>query len=73
MPVDPYSGGPLVYRRAGDNYVLYSIGQDGDDDGGQFGTVGEMLSQGFDLDLDVYNRFKPPVGARQKPQEQPEP
>ena len=31
---DPYSARPLCYRRAGDEFVLYSVGEDGDDDGG---------------------------------------
>jgi hypothetical protein len=32
--IDPYSGRPLVYRRTGEDFVLYSVGIDGDDDGG---------------------------------------
>jgi hypothetical protein len=35
MPQDPYSGKPLVYRREATGYVLYSVGSDGQDDGGQ--------------------------------------
>ena len=35
VPIDPYSGRPLVYRRTGDGYLLYSVGLDGVDDGGQ--------------------------------------
>jgi len=34
LPMDPYSDGPLVYRRQGDDFVLYSFGADFDDDGG---------------------------------------
>ncbi|MBN1437485.1 MAG: hypothetical protein JW936_10470 [Sedimentisphaerales bacterium] len=34
LPGDPYSGGSLVYRRDGDEFVLYSLGADFDDDGG---------------------------------------
>jgi len=34
IPVDPYRGQPLVYRRANDRYSLYAVGSDGNDDGG---------------------------------------
>lgn len=32
---DPFSRGPLLYRRTGTGYVLYSAGPNGKDDGGQ--------------------------------------
>jgi hypothetical protein len=40
VPVDPWSGGPLVYRRieetaGGWEYMLYSVGNDRTDDGGK--------------------------------------
>jgi len=35
VPQDPYSGEPLVYRREAAKYVLYSVGPDGQDDGGK--------------------------------------
>jgi hypothetical protein len=34
VPVDPFSGRPLVYRETKSGYVLYSVGPDGRDDGG---------------------------------------
>lgn len=34
VPLDPYDGKPLRYRRLADGVVVYSIGQDGTDDGG---------------------------------------
>jgi len=34
LPMDPYSDGPLVYRRLDDGFTLYSFGPDFDDDGG---------------------------------------
>lgn len=34
MPFDFYRGGPLTYRIIEDNFILYSFGQDFDDDGG---------------------------------------
>lgn len=35
VPLDPFSGKPLVYRREAAKYVLYSVGPDSQDDGGQ--------------------------------------
>jgi hypothetical protein len=34
LPSDPYSDGPLRYERRGDDFVLYSVGEDFTDDGG---------------------------------------
>lgn len=34
VPIDPFSGHPLIYARKGPDYVLYSIGPDGRDDHG---------------------------------------
>jgi len=34
VPDDPYSDGALKYERRGDEFVLYSLGEDFDDDGG---------------------------------------
>ncbi|MBP7053674.1 MAG: hypothetical protein KBE65_21910 [Phycisphaerae bacterium] len=34
VPLDPWSGKPLVYRPAGDSFILYGCGLDFDDDGG---------------------------------------
>ena len=35
MPFDPCAGAPLRYVPQGDDYLLYSVGPDGRDDGGQ--------------------------------------
>jgi hypothetical protein len=35
MPQDIYGDGPLVYRRDGDNFILYSRGINFTDDGGK--------------------------------------
>jgi hypothetical protein len=35
VPEDPFSGQPLVYRAQGTNWLLYSVGPDGVDDGGK--------------------------------------
>ena len=34
IPEDPLTGKPLLYEVASDSYVVYSVGTDGDDDGG---------------------------------------
>ena len=34
LPIDPYGPGTLTYKRAGDDFTLYSFGADFDDDGG---------------------------------------
>lgn len=33
-PIDPFSGRPFIYERRGDGYLLYSVGSNGVDDGG---------------------------------------
>jgi hypothetical protein len=35
LPLDPFSGKPLIYRPQGTNWLLYSVGPDGVDDGGK--------------------------------------
>lgn len=34
LPLDPFSGLPLVYRKVGQDFLLYSLGPDLEDDGG---------------------------------------
>jgi hypothetical protein len=34
IPEDPITGKPLLYRAASDAYMVYSLGPDGKDDGG---------------------------------------
>ena len=57
VPQDPHSGKPLVYRRDAKGYVLYSVGPDGRDNGGQ---PGEHFEPGTDMLLD-----KPPEGEEE--------
>jgi len=38
IPIDPYSGRPLGYRKTADGFLLYSWGVNLKDDGGQLGT-----------------------------------
>lgn len=38
IPIDPFSGAPIAYRKTNDDFLLYSFGEDLDDDGGQPAT-----------------------------------
>jgi hypothetical protein len=42
VPQDPFAGKPLIYRPQGTNWLLYSVGPDGVDDGGR--PVGRSVS-----------------------------
>lgn len=35
VPVDPFTGKPLVYRREGKGFIVYSVGSNLKDDGGR--------------------------------------
>jgi len=35
VPVDPFTGQPLVYRREGEGFIVYSLGSNQKDDGGR--------------------------------------
>lgn len=37
LPMDPFSDKPLVYRKKGDDFILYSVGYNFTDDGGKWG------------------------------------
>jgi hypothetical protein len=41
VPSDPFTGRPLIYRPQGTNWLVYSVGEDGVDDGGK--RVGRPL------------------------------
>ena len=45
VPDDPFSAGPLVYRRVGDDFMLYSFGRNFTDDGGE-AAEGNSLGTG---------------------------
>lgn len=44
VPMDPYSDGPLMYRRDGESFTLYSRGCDLDDDGGKI-VAGDLWGE----------------------------
>ena len=48
LPVDPMTGDSLLYRVADDGYTIYSVGLNGDDDGGEPGRYeeGDIIMHG---------------------------
>jgi hypothetical protein len=56
MPVDPYDAqrGALRYARTSDGYLLYSVGYDGDDDGGRPSPRDSGLLDDGDIRLDSW-------------------
>jgi hypothetical protein len=43
LPLDPYSDKPSVYRRTDDNFILYSLGENFKDDGGEVVRKGKSI------------------------------
>lgn len=39
LPIDPWSGKPLVYKKTDDSFILYSIGENFVDNGGEYGVL----------------------------------
>jgi hypothetical protein len=65
VPADPFTGGPMLYRRIPEGYVLYSANVNGVDDGGVRGTVRDPERLG-DPDGDlilVDDRPETPAGS----------
>ncbi len=64
MPIDPYTSRPFIYRPASDDFLLYSVGKDGIDNGGRFASAatytryvgGSTEDPGYDFELDSLNR-----------------
>jgi len=64
VPDDPFVDGPLRLRRLDDGLVVYSVGPDGIDNGGNIGTSGR--TRGTDLGFrlwDVKQRRQPATEA----------
>lgn len=65
VPVDPFDGQPLRWRRTADGVVVYCLGPDGIDDGGAIDAAkpnGPGTDLGFRL-WDVPNRRRPPLNS----------
>jgi len=64
LPIDPHSGRPFIYRPGSDDFLLYSVGKDGIDNGGHFTNSaaytraigGSTENPGYDFDLDALIR-----------------
>jgi hypothetical protein len=58
VPLDPFSNKPFQYRCGVSDFVLYSIGSDGVDNGGEFGNLQQVTyhPDGLDWDLDALTR-----------------
>jgi hypothetical protein len=65
VPLDPYDGRPLRYRRGADGVVVYSLGPDGADDQGALDRSSKPpdgSDVGFQL-WDVEKRRRPAGGS----------
>jgi hypothetical protein len=68
--VDPYDGQPLRIRRLPDGLVIYSIGANGQDDGGQvISNTGLPLDTGFRLWDKNQRGLMPPEPAVENPEQ----
>jgi hypothetical protein len=53
LPVDPFSGAPLVYRVTDDGFIVYSLGSNQQDDGGNLERPARRPGGGMDLPPDI--------------------
>jgi hypothetical protein len=53
LPMDPYTDEPLVYRRTGDNFILYSLGHNFKDDGGKSEIDSKGRARLWDYEADA--------------------
>ena len=44
IPEDWFSGQPVKYRRTAEGFVAYSVGENGEDNGGELGSLGDDLN-----------------------------
>jgi hypothetical protein len=51
VPPDPFDGAPLRYKRTDRGFVVYSVGEDGRDDGGRPEPPREMKKSGDTWDF----------------------
>ncbi|MFO0844072.1 MAG: hypothetical protein U0797_17005 [Gemmataceae bacterium] len=62
LPLDPYDGHPVRYRRTADGVVAYCVGEDLRDDGGDVGRVSGRQQKDWGYQLwDVNKRRQPPL------------
>jgi hypothetical protein len=66
VPLDPYDGKPLRYHRVEDGVVIYSVGQDGVDNGGHLGRERPTMP-GMDIGFRLWDVPKRRQTPRPKP------
>jgi hypothetical protein len=60
IPTDPYTGGPLKWKRTADGALIYSVGRNLIDDGGVFDRTSNKLESDYGFELwDVAKRRQP--------------
>jgi hypothetical protein len=67
VPLDPFDGKPLRYRATADGVIVYSVGPDGSDDGGNIDRTRGPTTPGTDLGFqlwDVKSRRQPAWKAK---------
>ncbi|MFW5856861.1 MAG: hypothetical protein ACOCX4_03200 [Planctomycetota bacterium] len=74
VPLDPFDGMPLRYRRTGGGCLVYSIGDDGDDDGGDAprrpdGGLGNTEDKDIPFEIDRTPPALPPPPPPEAPSE----
>jgi hypothetical protein len=70
IPLDPFDGKPLRYRRVADGVVIYSVSTDGTDNGGNIDRR-RFLEPGVDLGYRLFDVSK--RGQEAKPEPPPKP
>ncbi len=54
VPTDPFTGKPVIYKRVGDGYMVYSVGDDGEDNSGlRRNAEGREFEPGTDIVFEV--------------------
>ncbi len=64
VPLDPIDGKPLRYRRLVDGVVIYSVGSDGIDNGGNIELAGPLMRAGTDAGFRLWDPAKRRQPAR---------
>jgi hypothetical protein len=72
VPLDPFDGKPLRYRRVKDRVVIYSVGPDGVDNGGNLDREHNWASSGTDIGVRLWDVSQRRQSAKPKPAQPPQ-
>ena len=72
IPIDPFTGKPIVYKRLSDSIAVYTVGPDLTDDGGDFFDP-VTGGKGTDFGIEIYDPALRRQPAPLKPVEKAEP